>query len=1335
MIDTNISDKRYGVPPVEPCQAGGALGSSKAQSLTTGTARSGTSRWFQKGTRKQGKRKKKENFNQRKKSYDLSSHHQHKEQEWKRKKLNQSINIFQANICGGLHIKKVELAKLFKKEKIHVAMLQEARHRNVNYDITGYTSYPCDCKDCLGIITYIRNDVTGDVSPIPIAHPTDVQKVTIWYAERKYELYNVYNSPKYDCKLPNLQDSIYNKTIIAGDFNGHSPLWGYANYNNTGKFVEELCGATNLFVHQTPETKETLLHRAHLTLHRPDLTILSADLENICHIEVLDDIGSDHRPTLISIMTKEKTRPDRRARWNFRRANWNIFKELSDTLLSNIEEEEPEQFNDAFVRAILKASSQSIPRGSVQHYKPFWTPTLEEAVKVRKEAREKLEMDNAPVNRTAYQKACAEVKLGIKAGKKHKWQRTTADLDLEHEGTKAWKLLNHLSGENKRSNPKPMDDQGTSITTDQKKAEHMNRAFASVSRAGNLTDQDKEILRSLKQKEKSPTANNSLFEEDLTKKELKQALRKIKQKKAPGPDKIHGEMLKRLGAKGKDVLLQLINSTWRRGQVPRAWKIAHIIPIPKKGKDHRLASSFRPISLTSCVGKVAERMINHRLYWFLETSKNLGKNQAGFRKGKSTVDQLFRLTQRIHDGFQSKKHTLGVFVDLQQAYDRVWRKGLLVKLNNMGIHGNLYNWIKFYLIDRTIQTKVNDSMSSKEVLEEGLPQGSCLSSTLFLVYIKDLEDVITAENALYADDLTLWATHSDISMAASEIRRNLKRLENYCERWKIKISEPKTVYTIFTKSHKVAKEKIILRINKKNLLKEQNPTYLGIKLDRQLTLNQHLENLKSKASKRLRLLKKLATTEWGSDKTTLRNLYLGYVRSSLEYGAALMTTCSTANLNHLDRIQNSAARFINGGMRSTPTSASEIHADITPLRLRREKATMELFEKCKREETSAPNRRLVDSWQPQARLKQMSVLHKVRDLSEKHDLPTQRQEITTVMRDMPPHMKYTMPGINMSLVGNVTKKDDPVTVLTASLLTIDKFPDDWIHVYTDGSATRETRKAGYGVYIRYPDGSSEELSEACGTNSSNYDAEIAAIENTLIFLKTQMQTFPLKKKNIVIFTDAMSALQSLEENAENKPELKSIIMDAHELMHACDVEIFMQWIPGHSDTPGNDRADRLAKRGSEQPQPQSRTTYETAKAMIRANIKEEWQKGWENAETGRELYKYMKSPKKLDPVNALNRKDQSTIFRMRTQHIALNKHLHRIGAHTTSACPLCDHPEETIDHHLFHCAPLEDLRRKFLSPPLDKPNVLFGNISQLKNTCNFHNMAIGRRAKAQNAAG
>jgi len=177
--------------------------------------------------------------------------------------------------------------------------------------------------------------------------------------------------------------------------------------------------------------------------------------------------------------------------------------------------------------------------------------------------------------------------------------------------------------------------------------------------------------------------NISLFEEDFNIVELCQALRKLKQKKAPGPDKIHNEMLFNLGTKGKEVLCRLVNTTWRTSGIPKAWRTAQIIPLLKKGKPPGEAKSYRPISLTSCIGKLAERMVNNRLYWYLENSNSLNPHQAGFRKGSSTEDQLFKLSQNIQDGFQETKHTVAIFVDLQQAYDRVWRKGLLMKMMDL----------------------------------------------------------------------------------------------------------------------------------------------------------------------------------------------------------------------------------------------------------------------------------------------------------------------------------------------------------------------------------------------------------------------------------------------------------------------------------------------------------------------------------------------------------------------------------------------------------------------------------------------------------------------------
>ena len=117
-------------------------------------------------------------------------------------------------------------------------------------------------------------------------------------------------------------------------------------------------------------------------------------------------------------------------------------------------------------------------------------------------------------------------------------------------------------------------------------------------------------------------------------------------------------------------------------------------------------------------------MVNYRLYWWLENNHVLNQAQAGFRRGCRTEDQLFRLTQTVIDGFQGKKDTTAIFIDLQQAYDRIWRQGLLIKMDKLGIDGNMLKWVKAFLTNRTIQTQFEGALSPKLTLEEGLLQGS-----------------------------------------------------------------------------------------------------------------------------------------------------------------------------------------------------------------------------------------------------------------------------------------------------------------------------------------------------------------------------------------------------------------------------------------------------------------------------------------------------------------------------------------------------------------------------------------------------------------------------------
>ena len=751
----------------------------------------------------------------------------------------------------------------------------------------------------------------------------------------------------------------------------------------------------------------------------------------------------------------------------------------------------------------------------------------------------------------------------------------------------------------------------------------------------------------------------------------------------------------------------------------------------KKGKQPDKPESYRPISQTSCVGKVGERIVNRRLYWWLETTGILSNEQAGFRKKCRTEDQLFRLTQKVLDGFQEEKQSTAIFIDLQQAYDRVWKTGLLMKMQNLGIRSHLYKWIKSFLTDRLIQTKFNSALSPKATQEEGLPQGSSLSCTLFLIFLNDITEIIKCEKALFADDLVLWHTSNSTIISQRRLQEDLSNIELYCDHWKLKINTSKTVYSIFTRSHKIAKNKLKLTINNKPLCKEENPTYLGVTLDRQLNLKTHVENVQKKASKRLNLIKRLASTNWGADKMTLRSLYLGYVRSVLDYNIVLQNSCSKATKQSLDKIQNHALRLICGGRKSSPTSACEISADVEPLEYRRKKAALELYERAKRMEPKHPCRILVDKWKHLSRLQQKSVLHIVEDLKIKHHLPENRENIQKVDQNLPPHKILKTPTIRKSLFNGANKKSDPNVLKLGALETIDSYPNSWIHTYTDGSAFKATINAGYGAKITYPTGIKEEIFDSCGAFCSNYAAEQEAISKACLQIQKRFQDTPSLISNVVFFTDSLSTLQSMESGKTDDRTISQMNYNLNSLISIYNVEVVLQWIPGHSGVQGNESADSLAKTGASLPQPDVPVSMDTVKKMIKSNFKEEWLENWTNNNTGRALYNNMNAPKKKDPINFLVRKDQTTIFRLRTTHVQLNGHLNRIKKDHSAQCRLCGHPNETVEHHLLHCPQLNDLRCSLLPAQPSIYNTLFCDKFQLENTCLFYYKASSRRAKAK----
>ena len=219
--------------------------------------------------------------------------------------------------------------------------------------------------------------------------------------------------------------------------------------------------------------------------------------------------------------------------------------------------------------------------------------------------------------------------------------------------------------------------------------------------------------------------------------------------------------------------------------------------------------------------------------------------------------------------------------------------------------------------------------------------------------------MLKVSKALYADDLVIWVSHKYPILAQAKLKRALATITAYCNFWKMKLNVQKTTYAIFTRSHKVAKQTMDLKVDGKRLQKDDNPCYLGITLDQQLNLNRFISDLKNKATTRLNLLKRLASTTWGANKDTLRQMYIGYVRSVMDYGSPFQIIASNSSTSSLGRVQNQAGRLICGGFRSTPSAACEIDSNMEPLDIRRERATLEATERYRRLPQSHPNRQQI----------------------------------------------------------------------------------------------------------------------------------------------------------------------------------------------------------------------------------------------------------------------------------------------------------------------------------------------------------------------------------------
>lgn len=350
-------------------------------------------------------------------------------------------------------------------------------------------------------------------------------------------------------------------------------------------------------------------------------------------------------------------------------------------------------------------------------------------------------------------------------------------------------------------------------------------------------------------------------------------------------------------------LVAIINGMLRAMYFPARWKEADVVFILKPGKQNQLTSNYRPISLLSCLGKVAERVVWKRLNDEVEENNIIQDEQFGFRKKHATTHQLNRVVEHIIGGFNKGMKTGGVFLDVAKAFDRVWHTGLLFKLQRAKVSTALCRILASFLEGRKFRAKYgNNTYSEMRRLDCGVPQGSVLSPILYAIFVSDMPKPKDVELALYADDTAILSSSRQVEVIGKRLQAALNEIQNWFERWRIGVNPEKSVAVIFSKKKKMPESK--LSMFNTVIPWGTEAKYLGVTLDKKLTLGLHITATATKARKAMGAVSCMVNRRSKLATSTKLMLYKQMIRPVLTYGAPAWVQAAPHLLHKLQVVQN-----------------------------------------------------------------------------------------------------------------------------------------------------------------------------------------------------------------------------------------------------------------------------------------------------------------------------------------------------------------------------------------------------------------------------------------------
>ena len=1184
-----------------------------------------------------------------------------------------NTHIYQWN-TNGLITHFQEFKHTIQTLQPHIMCVQETHLKPSDHYTLQFYPYTLIRKDhpaCTrrgGVATYIKHNIPHkDTTPNTTS---DIQTLEIYINSQTITLINCYFPPaddNFDTKLNDL-DHILNNThtpiILLGDFNSHHPLWESSTRTDTrGHKIHNLIHNHHL----------VCLNTGHHTLPSryipqqdttPDITFASPQISRSSQWITLEDtLFSDHKIIQLTLNAKS-TDHTTQSRWNLKHAAWDAY--TTDMEQTNFKVTDLEKFSSSLLACAQQHVPRTTPHTQKQKAVPWWNTDCDTAIKQRKRALNRHKRYNTQQTQDTYKRAKAHCRKTILQAKREAWQEHISQFNRFTPLSKIWSLTKAFTN-NKQSliESLAITHNNTTITDPQAITDIFATHYLSRSSALpnpiplNITD----------------TQSQETFNAPITLQELNNAI-KQSGNTSVGPDNIHYSFLKHLGPTAKQALLDSFNTAYTTHTYPDTWFHAHIIPIPKPNKDTTLPENYRPISLTSCIHKTFERIIKDRLLHHITTRKVLSHIHSGFLPGRSTTDNLIRLTADIQNGFADRSCTTALFLDIKHAYDTLNISSLLTYLQHIGLTGHIIAYLNHYLTTRTFQVKHLTHLSQTQYPSTGLMQGSVLSPVLFVLALNSqLQDTYKpVQVATYADDIALWTTHRHVESALAHLQKALNTIIPKLTSLNLELSPHKTQCIVFGRYNLT--NTTTLTLNNTHIPFADTAKFLGITFDKHFTFKQHITDITGRALKRTNILRALTGTQWGGDRATLTTLYTSLIRPILEYGSITFENAAPTHLKKLDRVQNQCLRTITGAFPTSPTLALHVYNNTTPLHYRRTQTLFRYFfriqhipnhpctplikKKAQRKYT-APSR---------SRLK-VTVGGRLSQLAQQYNitLPTTRPA-----PPLPPYWEDSAPTTHFLI-------DQPKHTITDT--EIHQHFTQFIHhhkpdhiIYTDGSK-HEHRTAAAAVLTSPQSPPTTTFRARLPDNTSIYTAELYAIYTAYLTIQEKNLT------KTIIATDSKASLEAIN-HTTIKPThpIIHIILELHNELDT-QYQPMLLWLPGHCGIPGNTLADKEANSAIHHPRihhiPMSTKDYfPTLNTQLTSHFQEEWH----NTHTA---LKQIHPTIELWPSTNLNcRLHEKSLTRLRIGHTFIT-HGYILQNKPKPTCTHCNTPL-TVSHILLTCS-------------------------------------------------